>query len=107
MSQENVEIVRRHSEAVGRAFAAYWQGPRSVVDRLRAGEFEPEMVEAWRYVHPNIVWKSALIGITARGYEDLARGVDQLLDAAQDYHVHVLEVTDLEATKSSRCCGWR
>ena len=95
MSLENVELVRRHSEAVERAFAAYWQGPRSVADSLRAGEVRPEIADAMRYWHPNIEWKSALIGITARGYEGMAHGVDQFLDAAQDYRVKVLEVTDL------------
>jgi ketosteroid isomerase-like protein len=95
MSPENVELVRRHFEVTERAFAAYWQGPRSVADSLRAGEVRPEIADAMRYFHPNIEWKSALIGITARGYEGMAHGVDQFLDAAQDYRVNVLEVTDL------------
>jgi ketosteroid isomerase-like protein len=95
MSQENVEIVRRFVEAVDRLFAAYWQGPWSLADSLRAGEVPPEMVDVMRYLHPNIEWKSALIGITTRGYEGTVHGVDQFLDAAQDYRVNVLEVTDL------------
>ena len=95
MSQENVELVRRFFEAVERLFAAYWQGPRSLADSLRAGEVRPEIADAMRYLHPNIEWKSALIGITTRGYEDTLHGVDQFLDAAQDYRVNVLEVTDL------------
>jgi ketosteroid isomerase-like protein len=95
MSQENVELVRRYLEAVERAFAAYWQGPRSLVDSLRAGEVGPEIAGVMRYWHRNIEWKSALIGITARGYEGTLHGVDQFLDAAQDYRVNVLEVTDL------------
>ena len=88
MSQENVELVRRHFAAMERVFAAYWQGPRSFADSLRAGEVPPEIADAMRYWHPNIEWKSALIGITARGYEGMARGADQLLDAAQDYRVN-------------------
>ena len=95
MSQENAELVRRFVEAVDRLYAAYWQGPWSLADSLRAGEVPPEMVDVMRYLHPNIEWKSALIGITARGYEGMARGGDQLLDAAQDYRVNLLEVTDL------------
>jgi ketosteroid isomerase-like protein len=95
MSQENVELVRRYFEAVERAVAVYWQGPRSLADSLRAGEAPPEIADAMRYLHPNIEWKSALIGITARGHEDTARGVDQFLDAAQDYRINVPEVTDL------------
>jgi ketosteroid isomerase-like protein len=95
MSQENVEIVRRYFEAVERVLAAYGQGSLSFADSLRAGEVPPEIVDAMRYWHPNIEWKSALIGITARGYEGMARGADQLLDAAQDYRVNAPEVTDL------------
>ena len=95
MSQENVEVVRRYFEATERAFAAYWQVPRSVADSVRAGEVDPEIADAMRHLHPNIEWKSALIGITTRGYEGTARGVDQVLDAAQDYRIKVPEVTDL------------
>jgi len=94
MSQENVEIVRRYFEAVERVLAAYGQGSLSFADSLRAGEVPPEYADALRYWHPNIEWKSALIGITTRGYEDTLHGVDQLLDAAQDYRVNP-EVTDL------------
>ena len=90
-----MELVRRYFEATERAFAAYWQGPWSLADSLRAGEVPPEMVDVMRYLHPNIEWKSALIGITTRGYEGTVHGVDQFLDAAQDYRVNVLEVTDL------------
>ena len=95
MSQENVEIVRRYFEAMEGAFAAYWQGPRSIADSLRAGEVSPEMADVMRYWHPNIEWKPAFTGITARGWEDMARGVDQVLDAAQDSRVNASEVTDL------------
>src|SRR3954453_23323065 len=95
MSQENVELVRRFFEAVDRVFAASWQGPRSLADSLRASDARPEVADALRYLHPNIEWKSALIGITARGYEGTLHGVDQFLDAAQDYRVNVPEVTDL------------
>jgi ketosteroid isomerase-like protein len=95
MSQDNLEIVRRYFEAVERAFEAYWQVPRSVADSLRAGKIEPEIADAMRYFHPDIEWKSALIGITTRGYEDTVRGVDQMLEAAQDYRIKTQEVTDL------------
>jgi ketosteroid isomerase-like protein len=95
MSQKNVELVRRFFEAVERVFAAYWQAPHSLADSLRAGEVRPELADVMRYLHPNVEWKSALIGITTRGYEGTLDGVDQFLDAAQDYRVNVLEVTDL------------
>ncbi len=90
-----MELVRRYFDAVERAFAAYWQGPRSLADSLRVGEVWPEYADLMRFLHPNIEWKSILIGITTRGYEGTAHSVDQLLDTAQDYRVNVHEVTDL------------
>jgi ketosteroid isomerase-like protein len=90
-----VEIVRRFFEALERVFAAYWQAPRSLADSLKAGRVRPEIADAMRYLHPNIEWKSALIGISTRGYEGTLHGVDQFLDAAQDYRVNAPEVTDL------------
>jgi ketosteroid isomerase-like protein len=95
MSQENVDLVRRYFEAVEQLSVAYWRAPRSLADSLRADEVRPELADVMRYLHPGIEWKSALIGITARGHEGTAHGVDQFLDAAQDYRVNVREVTDL------------
>jgi ketosteroid isomerase-like protein len=97
MSPENVELVRHYFELVQRAYDAYFQDPRSLEGRLRAGEVAPEVAEAMHYVHPNIEWKSALIGVTSRGYEGTARGLDRLLEAAQRYRVSVQEVTRLRA----------
>ncbi len=99
MSQENVEIVRRYVEVVQTAYDAYFQRPYSVADSLRSGEVEPEIADVVRYLHPNVEWKSAMIGVTSRGYEGTARGLDRLLEAAQEYRVNVQEVTDLGANQ--------
>ena len=99
MSEENVALVRNYFEVVQRAYEAYWRGPRSMEDSLRAGEVTPEGVEVMRYLHPDIEWKSALIGVTSRGYEGTARGLDRLLEAAQDYRVSVQEVIGLGANQ--------
>jgi ketosteroid isomerase-like protein len=95
MSQENVEVVRRYYEATQRAFVAYWEDPRPAAEALEAGDISPEAVEMTRFLHPNAEWKTALTGITYRGYSDMARGFDQLVDAAQTYRVEVQEVTPL------------
>ena len=95
MSQENVEIVRRYYETVERAFEAYWVDPRSAEEAWNAGDVPPEGAEMARYVHPNVEWKTALTGITYRGYANIAKGWDQLVDAAQEYGISLKEVSDL------------
>ena len=92
MSQENIEIVRQFYEAVERGFRAYWEDPRSAEDSWNAGEVGDEGVEMARYVHPNAEWKTLLTGIT---YAGIARGFDQLVDAAKDYRITLKEVKDL------------
>ena len=95
MSQENVELVRRYIEAVDRGLRAYWRDPRSAEESLNAGELGPEGVELASLVHPNVEWKTALTGVTYRGYVGLSRGFDQLVDAAQDYRVTLKQAEDL------------
>jgi ketosteroid isomerase-like protein len=95
MSQENVEKVRGYYNAVQGVFGAYWEDPGSAADTLETGEVPQVGVEMLRYLHPNVEWKTALTGITYRGYNDLARGFDELVDAAQNYAIEVQEVTDL------------
>jgi ketosteroid isomerase-like protein len=98
MSQENVEIVRAYYHAVERAFEAYWEDPRSAVEALKAGEVNPQGVEMFRYLHPNVEWKTPLMSITYRGYYGLSSGFDQLVEAAQAYGIKLKEVSDLGET---------
>ena len=95
MSQENVEVVRRYYGATQRAFVAYWEDPRSAADAFRAGELSPEAVEMMRCLHPEAEWKTALTGVTYRGYPDMASGFDQLVEAASIYRIEVEEIIDL------------
>jgi ketosteroid isomerase-like protein len=95
MSQENVEIVRHYYEAVERGFRAYWEDPRSAEDSVNAGDIGPEGVEMARYLHPNAEWKTALTGVTYRGYVGMAKGFDEIVDAARDYRVTLKKVRDL------------
>jgi ketosteroid isomerase-like protein len=95
MSQLNVEVVRRYYEATRRAFLAYWEDPRSAADALRAGELSTEAVEMMRCLHPSAEWKTALTGVTYRGYGDMASGFDQLVEVASIYRIEVEEIIDL------------
>ena len=99
MSEENVEVVRGYYEAVKGGFEAYWEGPGSAADALEAGEVPAAAVEMLRYLHPNVEWKTALTGTTYRGYNGLARGFDQTVDAAQDYGIEIQEVSELRGDR--------
>ena len=99
MSEENVEVVRGYYEAVKGGFEAYWEDPGSAAEALEAGEVPAVAVEMLRYLHPNVEWKTALTGITYRGYNGLARGFDQTVDAAQGYGIEIHEVSELGGDK--------
>ena len=95
MSHENVEVVRRYYDATQRAFTAYWEDPRSAADALPAGQLSPEAVEMMRCLHPSAEWKTALTGVTYRGYRDMPSGFDQLVEAASIYRIEIKEIIDL------------
>jgi hypothetical protein len=102
MSQENVEVVRRYYEAVQRAFRAYWEDPRSVADSLQAGDVPPVAVEMIRCLNPDAEWKTALTGITYRGYSELAGGFDQTARPPRLTASRSRPLLTLEATRSLR-----
>jgi ketosteroid isomerase-like protein len=97
MSEENMEVARRFSEAFERSSRAYWKNPRSLVDALEAGDLDPEGTHLLSYLHPQVEWKTAfsLEGETHRGHLDFLKVCDEFLDATEDYSVTVREVTDL------------
>jgi ketosteroid isomerase-like protein len=99
MSQENVEIVRRFSEAGGRYLEAYWTNPRSGVAALEAGELDPEAKEVLAYLHHELEFNavgSAIVGGTIRGHLGWLRFWDEFLAASEDLRRGtVLELEDL------------
>ena len=95
MSEENVEVVRRYYEAVERGLRAYWENPRSAEESVKTGDMAPEAVEMTRTLHPNAEWTTLLTGVTYRGYLGMARGFDEVVDAARNYQVTLQEVKDL------------
>jgi ketosteroid isomerase-like protein len=94
MSQENVEVVRRYFDAVKRGLDAYWENPRSAAAAMRVDDLTPVQREVLAFTHTDVEWRNAF-GLVYKGQVGLANGVDQLLEAADDYRITVEEVTDL------------
>jgi hypothetical protein len=97
MSQENVEIAKRFSNAFERASRAYWEDPRSIEEGLKSDSLGPEAAELIGYLHPEVEWKTAfsLTGETRRGVTEFARFCDEWLDATERYAVTVRDVRDI------------
>jgi ketosteroid isomerase-like protein len=95
MSQENVEIVRTFYEAVDRALQT-WRPGDSVLDAMRTGEISPEARDVLGYLSPEVEWKPAFSGETYHGRLGLAKGWDDLLEAAGTYGIKLLEATALD-----------
>ncbi|MDX6674096.1 MAG: hypothetical protein QOH11_1514 [Solirubrobacteraceae bacterium] len=95
MSQENVEIVRRYFDAVKRGLDAYWDNPRSVADAMSTDDLTPAQREVLGFTDVDVEWRNAF-GLIFKGQLDFAKGVDQLLEATNDFWIEVQEVTDLQ-----------
>jgi ketosteroid isomerase-like protein len=95
MSHRNVEIVQRFFEAVERLLES-WKTSRSLLDAMKAGDIPPEATEALGYMSPAAEWNAVFSGETYRGQLEMGRGWDELLEAAENYSLKLLEVTDLE-----------
>jgi ketosteroid isomerase-like protein len=94
MSQENVEIVRRYFDAVKRGLDAHWDNPGSVAAALSTDDLPPPQREVLGFTHVDVEWRNAF-GLNFKGQLDFAKGVDQLLEATNDFSIEVQEVTDL------------
>ena len=98
MSEENVEVVRGYDQAVKEL--------RGVLGRSRprgggAGDGRsPRSGRRDAPLHaPEWEWNTAHTGTTYRGYNGLARGFDQTVDAAQNYGIEIHEVSELGGDK--------
>ena len=101
MSAENVRVVVGYFDAVARANKLYWDEPRSYGDEPRSyarelenDESDPASREVLDRLHPDIRWRNVL-GETRRGKLAFARGIDDLLQAAQRFEMVVDEITDV------------
>jgi|SRR5215212_2886206 len=95
MSQENVEIVRRFFDAIERLLQVS-EPSRSLLDAMNAGDLPPEGKEALGYMSPEAAWNPVFSGETYEGHLEIARGWDELREAAENYNSELLETTDLE-----------
>jgi len=104
MSQENVEIVRRFFNAVERLLQT-WQPQSSLLDAMKRGDVPPEVGETLGYMNPDVEWNPAFSSETYRGPLEIARGWDELLEAAANYRLKLLEVTDLKTDRALAVFG--
>jgi ketosteroid isomerase-like protein len=95
VSQSNVEVVQRFFEAVERLLGGLGTS-RSLVEVMKAGDLSPEGREALDCMSPEAEWSPAFSGETYRGPLEISRGWDELLEAAENYSIELLEVTDLD-----------
>jgi ketosteroid isomerase-like protein len=94
VSQENVEIVRRFFDALERSLNA-WDRSRSLAEAVRRDDLPQESREAFRYLSPEAEWNPIFSSETYRGYVEMAKAWDELLEAAGEYHVKLLDTMDL------------
>jgi ketosteroid isomerase-like protein len=95
MATQNSEIVRRFFDALERSLAA-WDRSRSLVEAIRTGDVPPESQAAFGYVSPEMEWRPVFSSETYRGYSEIARGMDELLEASVNYDLELLDATELE-----------
>jgi ketosteroid isomerase-like protein len=89
-----VEVVQSFFEAVERLLDG-WETSRSLEDAMKAGDLSPEAREALDHMSPEAEWSPVFSGETYRGPLEMGRGWDELLEAAEDYALTLMEVTDL------------
>ncbi len=86
MSRENVELVRRYWRCLDRALERHWAEPHGAVSTSleREGVFE--------LFHPNAEWISTFGSNAFRGGQQMLSGVDDWLDAGDEWRLEADEV---------------
>jgi ketosteroid isomerase-like protein len=97
MSEDNVEIVRRFFDALARSVEA-WEGG-SFADAVKTGDIPPVSAEVFGYLSPEFEWRPIFSSETYRGFTDVARGWDELIEASADYGLELLDATSLDAER--------
>src|SRR5258707_5915767 len=80
MSQENVEIVRRYVESLGRFMAALRANPGPVDET-------PFIDEFFECLDPEVEWRWPLTDEAFRGREAMLRAATDFLDAVDDWEI--------------------
>ena|SRR5215207_393224 len=86
MSQENVELVRRYWQCLDRALERHWAEPHGPVSKSleREGVFD--------LFHRDAKWISTFGSDAFRGGQQVLRGLDDWLDAGDEWRVEAEEV---------------
>ena len=93
MSKENVETVRRFSQAAERALASHAKDRRSLADAVRPMTWRPRMRSSRRHLHPDAVWNAGSLG-TYRGRLQIAQAWDEIYEVAEAYSTVTRELID-------------
>jgi ketosteroid isomerase-like protein len=95
MSQRNVEVVQRFFEAVERHLQT-WRPQGSLVEAVKTGDIPPGVKEALGYLSPGAEWNPVFSSETYRGGLEISKGWDELMEAAENYSLELLEATELD-----------
>jgi ketosteroid isomerase-like protein len=95
MSEQNAEIVRRFFEALERSLEV-WERSHSLADAIRDDHVPQESRDVLAFLSPEAEWTPIFSSETYRGYVEMGRGWDELLEATGNYHLKLLEIRDLE-----------
>jgi len=98
MSDENVDIVRSFFGALQRSIDA-WERSRSFADAVRTGAIPQESADALRYLSPDMEWRPIFSSETYRGFAEIAKGWDELLEASAEYRLDLLDARALDADR--------
>ena len=87
MSQENVEVVRRYVESLGRFMAAYRANPGPLDET-------PFIEEFFACLDPEVEWRWPLNDEAFRGRDGVLRAATDFLGAVDDWKIDVHEIVD-------------
>jgi ketosteroid isomerase-like protein len=89
MSEENVETVERYFRLIDRMLEDYWTDPVPVTEY-------PGLDEAFRDVQADARWKPPHLSEPFQGRDAWLDFVSELLDAVDNWRIHIDEVEPLE-----------
>jgi ketosteroid isomerase-like protein len=88
MSEENVEIVRRYYAVLDDVLRRYWAAPDTEFSE------SPLVDEVLPLLHPDAEWDAMHREEPYRGGDEALRGVEDWLEAGEEWRVHIEDLTD-------------
>jgi ketosteroid isomerase-like protein len=98
MLEQNTQLVRRFFEMVNHLLET-WQPRGSRADATRTGEIPPAVRELLGCMDPEAEWRPAFSTEVYRGSVQMAKGWDELLEAAGNYTLELREASELDADR--------